>query len=67
LRLELRTARGLAPVQHFAGAFQERGDAEPPHEIAQSVTDEDQADLVQARQVPHRTAFAHVLLRLLGF
>ena len=67
LRLELRTARDLAPKEHFAGALEERRDAEPPHEIAESVADEYQADLVQARQVPHRTGVAHDLHRLLVF
>jgi hypothetical protein len=67
LRLELRTVRDLAPMEHFASALQERGDAEPPHEIAESVADNTRADLVQARQVPHRTGLAHDLLRLLDF
>ena len=39
-----------------ARALQERGDAEPPHQIAEPVADEYQADLVQARQIPRRTA-----------
>jgi hypothetical protein len=67
LRLELRTARDLGPKEHFAGALEERRDAEPPHEIAESVADECQADLVQARQVPHRAGVAHDLRRLLFF
>ena len=55
LRLELRAACRRAPLQDLPGPFQHRGDADPADEVAETVPDEDQADLVQARQIAHRT------------
>jgi hypothetical protein len=45
LRFELRIVSGLAPLEHVARTLQERRHADPPDEIAESVADEDQADL----------------------
>ena len=42
-----------AAVQDLPGALEHAGDADALHEVAQAVADEDRADRMQARQVPH--------------
>ena len=48
-------ASASAPLEDRPGALEHRSDAQAPHQITEAVTDEDHADLVQARQVAHRT------------
>ena len=42
-----------APVEDLPGALEHVGDADAADDVAEAVADEDRADLVEAREVPH--------------
>src|SRR6185295_7988753 len=52
-RIELEYVAGLAPLQDAARALEHPGDADPLHEVAEAVPDQDRGDLVQTRQLAH--------------
>ena len=67
---EPHALRGLEPLdvaaaahEHLAGALEDVGDAEPTDEVAEPVPDQDAADLLQARELPHTPPVARSISR----
>ena len=50
-RIQPRQVGGMVHAQHMAGAGQPIGPAEPAHQIAQAVADEDRRDLLQPAEI----------------